>query len=76
MRKPPPARVAEFDPALVASISEAVYRQRLCDESGAGADLRMIETDEDGGAALRRRSESYHPLTRVYLRIIKGNTST
>ncbi len=61
-------RVAEFDAAYVARISEAVYRRRLCDESGEGADLRMIEEDEDNGEKLRNRAKAYEGLTRAYLR--------
>lgn len=64
----PKGRVAEFDAALVQRISEAVYRARLCDESGEGADLRMIEEDKDGGVKLKNRARAYDVLTRAYLR--------
>lgn len=70
---PRKGRVAEFDAAHVEAISEAVYRSRLCDESGDGADERMIEKDGDGGAKLRGRARAYDALTRAYLRVIKAS---
>lgn len=63
-------RVAEFDPQHVERISNAVYRARLCDESGEGADLRMIEKDKDNGEKLNGRARAYDALTRAYLREI------
>jgi hypothetical protein len=59
-------RIAEFDPALVRDISEAVYRDRL----GPDGLKNMVEADGDGGAKLRERSGSYDSLTRCYMRAI------
>jgi hypothetical protein len=67
-------RVAEFDADLVQRVSEAVYRTRLCDESGEGADLRMIEKDKDGGEKLANRARAYDALTRAYMREIPKAT--
>ena len=66
----PAGRKQEFDPQLVADISERVYRRRLNDESGPGADERMVAKDDDGGEKLRGRAKAYDPLTRAYMREI------
>lgn len=60
----------EFDPQLVSDISEKVYRRRLNDECGPGADTRMVANDEDDGKKLRGRARAYDPLTRTYMRVL------
>jgi len=65
-------RKQELDPELVSDISEQVYRRRLNDDSGQGADERMIAKDGDGGKKLRGRARAYDPLTRAYLRVLGG----
>lgn len=59
-----------FDPEYIRDISERVYRERLRQESGDGADLRMVEKDKDGGAKLRGRAAIYDGLTRAYLKAL------
>jgi hypothetical protein len=54
----------------VRDISEAVYRLRLNQESGDGADERMIAEDGDNGAKLRNRAAAYDSLTRAYLKVM------
>lgn len=56
-----------FDPEYIRNLSEAVYRRRLIDDSGEGADERMIAKDKDSGEKLRGRAAAYDPLTRAYL---------
>lgn len=56
-----------FKPEYIRDLSERVYRARLIQDSGAGADARMIEKDGDDGRKLRSRASAYDPLTRAYL---------
>jgi hypothetical protein len=62
-RKPP-----DFTPEFVATVNEAVYRERLGGEAEAAA---MIAEDKDDGTKLRGRAKAYEGLTRAYLKVLK-----
>lgn len=59
-----------FEPVRLRDISVAVYRKRLIQDSGPGADERMLAKDADGGLKMRGRAASYDPLTRAYLEVL------
>ena len=59
-----------FEPVRIRNISVAVYRKRLVQDSGPGADERMMAKDADGGLKLRSRAAMYDPLTRAYLDVL------
>jgi len=42
-----------FEPVRIRDISVAVYRKRLIQDSGHGADQRMLAKDADGGLKMR-----------------------
>jgi hypothetical protein len=59
-----------FEPCRVRDISVAVYRKRIVQDSGPGADERMLAKDADGGLKMRNRAAAYDPLTRAYLDVL------
>ena len=59
-----------FEPVRLRDISVAVYRKRLVQDSGPGADERMLAKDADGGLKMRGRAAAYDPLTRAYLEVL------
>lgn len=59
-----------FEPVRIRDISVAVYRKRLIQDSGPGADQRMIEKDADGRLKMRGRAAADDPLTRAYLDVL------
>ena len=64
--RPPHLVIPIYDLVAVRDISEAVYRLRL----GKDDTQRMLAKDNDDGAKLRERAESYDSLTRAYLDVI------
>lgn len=72
----PRERKPTFDPSYIRDISESVYRIRLCQDSGGGADLLMIANDKDNGEKLRNRAGSYDALTRTYLKVLGFEPAT
>jgi len=59
--------IPTFPIDYIRDLSEKVYRIRLIQDSGKGADERMIQKDQDQGQKLRSRAAAYDPLTRAYL---------
>jgi hypothetical protein len=58
----------DFDPELVTSVSEIVYRERLGETDAA----KMIADDGDGGVKFRKRAAAYDALTKAYIRAIQA----
>lgn len=59
-----------FEPVRIRDISVSVYRKRLVQDSGHGADERMLAKDADGGLKMRGRAAAYDGLTRAYLDVL------
>lgn len=56
-----------FEAARLRDISVAVYRKRLIQDSGPGADERMLAKDADGGLKMRNRAAIYDGIVRAVL---------